>query len=108
MNLLFVCGRNALRSPTAETVFGAWPGIETDSAGLNDDCDNPVTSDAVAWADVIFVMERKQHSKLTQRFVRYLRGKRVVCLNIADKYALMDPALIALLEVRVPPHLTRS
>ena len=33
-NLLFLCSRNRLRSPTAEQVFAAWPGVETASAGL--------------------------------------------------------------------------
>ena len=33
-NPLFICSRNRLRSPTAEAVFAAWPGVETASAGL--------------------------------------------------------------------------
>ena len=34
-----------------------------------------------------------------------LRGKRVVCLDIPDDYAFMQPELVALLEKRVGPHL---
>jgi hypothetical protein len=28
-NLIFLCSRNRLRSPTGEQVFAAWPGVET-------------------------------------------------------------------------------
>lgn len=42
-NILFICSQNRLRSPTAEQVFAGWPGIETSSAGLNNDAENPVT-----------------------------------------------------------------
>jgi len=34
-NLLFLCSRNRLRSPTAEPVFADRPGVETASAGLS-------------------------------------------------------------------------
>jgi predicted protein tyrosine phosphatase len=33
--VLFICGRNQLRSPTAEQVFSSWPGMEVASAGLD-------------------------------------------------------------------------
>lgn len=33
MRLLFVCSQNRLRSPTAEVVFSAYPGVEAISAG---------------------------------------------------------------------------
>jgi predicted protein tyrosine phosphatase len=38
-NLLFLCARNRLRSPTAEQVFASRPGVETASAGLAPDAD---------------------------------------------------------------------
>jgi predicted protein tyrosine phosphatase len=34
-NLLFLCSRNRLRSPTAERVFADWPGVETASVSLS-------------------------------------------------------------------------
>jgi predicted protein tyrosine phosphatase len=42
---LFICSRNRLRSPTAEQVFAAWPGVETDSAGLADDAEVQLSPD---------------------------------------------------------------
>ncbi len=97
---LFLCSRNKLRSPTAEQVFSTWPEIETDSAGLSADAEVPLSPEQIAWADIIFVMERSQRTKLSKVFRKHLKGKRVVCLDIPDNYALMDPELVRLLEIR--------
>ena len=104
-NLLFICSQNRLRSPTAEQVFASWPDVESSSAGLNNDAENPVTPELLAWADIIFVMERVHRSKLSARFKSSLDGKRVICLDIPDDYDYMDPALVALLKAKVPRHL---
>jgi predicted protein tyrosine phosphatase len=105
--VLFICSRNRLRSPTAETVFSAWPGVETDSAGLAPDAVTPLETDQVQWADLVCVMERAHKARLTKRFGAQLKGKRVVCLDIPDDYAYMQPELIALLERKVAPLLRR-
>ena len=104
-NVLFICSRNRLRSPTAEQVFADWPQIETSSAGLDHDADNPVTPELLAWADTIFVMERMHRRKLATKFRACLGNKRLICLEIPDNYAFMDPGLIALLKTRVSRHL---
>ena len=62
----------------------------------------------VDWADVIFVMERQHKVKLSSEFKPWLRGKRVVCLNIPDNYKFMDPTLVQLLERKVLPFLPRG
>lgn len=103
--VLFVCGKNRWRSPTAEQVFADHPGLECLSAGLSNDAPTPVSVDLVEWADVIFVMEPVHKKKLAARFRDHLGHTRVVCLDIPDDYREMDPTLIALLERRVPPHL---
>lgn len=102
--VLFVCSQNKLRSPTAEQVFSTWPGLEVDSAGTNHDAENPLTGELVEWAQVIFVMEKAHRAKLSKRFKRHLKA-RVICLDIPDDYAFMDPALVALLNAKVAPHL---
>jgi len=106
-NVLFICSQNRLRSPTAEQVFSQRPDIEVASAGTNSDADTPLSSELVEWADVIFVMEKIHRTKLQQRFRASLKSKRVVCLDIPDKYSFMDPALVRLLEARVARHLPR-
>lgn len=108
MNALFICSRNRLRSPTAETVFAQWPGVETDSSGLAPDADVLLNAEQLDWADIIFVMERSHQRRLTQRFGRQPRGKRIVCLDIPDDYAFMQPELVTLLEGRAGPHLKRA
>ena len=82
---LFICSANKLRSPTAEHVFSQWPGIETDSAGLNNDADQSLSPEQIAWADVIFVMERDHLTKLRRNFTQHAAGKRVICLNICSR-----------------------
>ena len=104
-NILFVCSQNRLRSPTAEQVFANHPGIETNSAGTNHDAENPLTGELVEWADIIFVMERAHRSKLQKRFRTALKRARVICLDIPDDYACMDPELIHLLKAKVGRYL---
>lgn len=100
IRLLFVCSRNRLRSPTAEAIF-ATPAAETASAGVAPDADTPLDAETIAWADVIFFMEAVHRSKAARRFGPSLRGKRVVCLRVPDRYEYMEPALIELLRERV-------
>lgn len=97
-NALFICSRNRLRSPTAEAVFAEWPGVETDSAGLDNDAIVPLSPEQIEWADIIFVMEPSHRSRLGKKFRRHLNGKRIICLGIPDDYALMAPELVARLE----------
>ena len=107
-NVLFICGQNRLRSPTAEQVFANWPGIETASAGLKNEAENPVTPELLEWAHTIFVMERSHRSKLSTKFKRHLGSVRIVCLDIPDDYEYMDPNLIKLLKAKVVPHLPQQ
>jgi predicted protein tyrosine phosphatase len=100
-NALFICSQNILRSPTAEAVIANWPGIETDSAGTNNDAETPLTPEQIEWADIIFVMEKAHRNKVSKKFKKYLNGKRMVCLDIPDDYDYMQEELVKLLEARV-------
>jgi predicted protein tyrosine phosphatase len=105
LRVLFVCSRNRWRSPTAEQLFAAWPGIEVASAGTDPSAATPVDPELLEWAQLIFVMEKAHRRALQRRFGRYLRSQRVVCLEIPDDYGFMDPGLIRILNERVPKHL---
>ena len=103
--VLFLCSRNRLRSPTAERVFGTWPNLETDSAGLADDAEAILTAEQLDWAELIVVMEAAHRRRLQSRHRVRLRGKRIVCLDIADNYGYMQPELVELLLRRAGPLL---
>lgn len=103
--VLFVCSQNRLRSPTAEQVFARRADLEVQSAGTNNDADNPLTRELVEWAEIIFVMEKAHRRKLQQRFRSALKAARVICLDIPDDYAFMDPVLVSLLETKVSRYL---
>ena len=86
-------------------MFAAWPGVETASAGLAPDAEEACTPDHLDWADIIFVMERANRARLQRRFRPHLKGARVICLDIPDDYAFMQPELVALLQKKVGPYL---
>ena len=104
-NVLFVCSQNRLRSPTAEQVFSSRRDIEVASAGTNNDADTPLTHELVAWADIIFVMEKTHRTKLRTKFRASLGKARIICLDIPDNYEFMEPELVQLLETRVSRYL---
>ncbi len=104
-NVLFVCGKNRLRSPTAEHLFAEWPGVETASAGTGADADCPVSAELIAWADVVLVMEATHRAKMAARFRTVFRDKRIAVLGIPDQFGYMAPELVQLLEQRVPGYL---
>jgi predicted protein tyrosine phosphatase len=103
--LLFVCSRNRLRSPTAEAVFAEYEGLEVESAGIDHDAETPLGREVIEWADTIFVMEKSHRSKLSQKFQPWLKNKRVICLDIPDRFEYMEPALVELLQKKVLPLL---
>ncbi len=98
---LFICGKARRRSPTAADIAVSW-GVEADFGGLSADADERLSVEQIDWAEVIFVMERRQKARLARQFT--LGSKRVVCLNIPDRYAYMEPALVA----RLKPAIARA
>ncbi|MEH2299829.1 MAG: low molecular weight protein tyrosine phosphatase family protein [Nostoc sp.] len=99
--LLFICSQNKLRSPTAEAVFSEYEGLETDSAGLDRYAEVPLSTEAIIWADIIFVMEKSHKNKLSKNFQPFLKDKKIICLHIPDEYEYMEPALIELLKQKI-------
>lgn len=105
LRILFLCGRNRRRSPTAEIIFRGCAGIEVDSAGVRPDADVLVTADHIDWADLIILMENRYRRPLKSLMGGLLKTKRIVSLDIADDYELMDPALVELVRQRMLSHL---
>ena len=105
---LFVCSQNKLRSPTAEQVFSRYEGVECDSAGMHKSANVPLDPELIAWADIIFVMERAHREKAAKKFKRHLNGKKIVVLGIPDEYQFMDESLVRILVAKVSPFLMRN
>lgn len=102
VRVLFVCSRNRRRSPTAEAVASAWPGVEAVSAGTAPDAEARVSGDLIRWADRIVVMEPRHRRRLASAFGELLRDAHVTVLGIPDDYAFMDPELVHRLRQRLP------
>lgn len=101
-NILFICSRNRLRSPTAETIFCDREGWSVRSAGLARDAEVQLSEEDLEWADIVFVMESVHKRRLKEKFGTVIKDQRVVCLGIPDNYEYMDEELIQLLEKKVP------
>ncbi len=97
INLLFICSRNRLRSPTAEHIFAEV--ANTRSAGTAKDAEIRVGLDDLEWADIVFVMEKRHAKQLRDLFPKF--ETRVICLGILDNYEFMQPELITILEQKV-------
>ena len=108
MRVLFICGRGRSRSPTAAQIALQWEGVRTDCAGLSRDADDLLSSEQLAWADMIFVMDRRQRARLSAQFGQFLGGKRIICLDVQDCYSFMEPELVELLTAKLRPHLAIS
>lgn len=95
--VLFVCGKARIRSAAAAALAPDLLGVEADCGGLTRDADVPLSAEQVDWADTVAVMERSQVARLKRQFGPRLKGKRAVCLDVPDRFNVMDPGLIALL-----------
>lgn len=107
MNLLFVCSRNQWRSPTAERVVRGWndPRYAARSAGTSPEARVRVTERSLAWADVVFAMEKRHRDLLRERYGDAARDLAIVVLDVPDEWQADDPELVAMLDRRVREEL---
>lgn len=103
--VLFLCGEGRTLSPTAAQLFSEKQSLRTDFAGVDRDAQDGLTSAQLDWADLIVVMERRHQTRLNERFGRMLAGKKIVTLDIRDRYTFMQPALIAELIEKAGPRI---
>jgi predicted protein tyrosine phosphatase len=99
INVLFVCGRNNRRSPTAAKIFLHDPRMRVRSGGLADTSRQRVTESDMKWADLVLVMERKHQRRLQEQF-SYMEDARppIGQLDIPDEYIFMQRELVELLQ----------
>ena len=105
MNILFICSRNLWRSRTAETIFKGNQQHNIRSAGTAENARIKVNRKLIDWADIIFAMEKRHKQMLKERFATSIQPKKIVVLDIEDRYQYMDEELIEILRVSVSPYL---
>ena len=57
----------------------------------------------IDWAGVLFVMERKHHDIIKERFI--ISDQPVIVLEIPDDYQFGDPELIEVLKISLADYL---
>ena len=105
MNILFVCSRNRWRSPTAEAIYKTSQGHLAKSAGTEPSARIKLTGKLIAWADIIFAMEKRHRQRIMENFAFETEGKQIVVLNIPDEYQYMDEELVESIKLSVSPYL---
>lgn len=96
-HLLFVCGRNLMRSPTAARVYANAPRVAVRSAGVSESSRHQLDERDLAWADLILVMEQKYAARIRKTF-RDLDLPPIESLEIPDEFAFMDDELVRLIR----------
>lgn len=59
----------------------------------------------ILWADLIFVMEKRHKEILEENFENEIRHKKIIILDIEDRYEYMDGELIEVLIAGVSLYL---
>lgn len=104
LKVLFLCSQNKKRSPTAEEIYSEYNFLEVRSAGLNKGAVYLIDTDDIEWAEIIFVMEKKHLVNLQLKYSSLLKNKKIINLNIPDKYPFMNDRLIQLLRNSVDKY----
>ena len=99
-NILVACGRNKKRSRTAEYIFKNDDRFNIRSVGLSPKSKRKISENDLNWANLVFVMESEQRSKIRELY-RQLELLKIEVLNISDDYEFMDKELVQLLTERI-------
>lgn len=106
-NVLFVCGRNRRRSPTAEQIFQDDPRLCVRSAGTSESSKRRIKEKDLAWADLVLVMEPKYAARIRSLFTPESLPL-IRSLDIPDDYDYMEAELIDLLKAAVEHELSQT
>jgi len=105
-HILFVCGRNKWRSPTAVRIYKNDQRIEVRSAGISTKSKHQISTADVEWADLILVMEKNYIARISWKFGD-LPLPRIENLDIPDEFEFMDEELIDILTRSVEFYIRR-
>ena len=101
LNILFVCGRNKRRSPTAERIFKRDRRMNVRAVGLGDTSPRRMKDSDLRWAQLVLVMERKYLNRIRDTFREVEPLPPMLSLDISDEYQFMQPELIEVLKSSV-------
>lgn len=110
---LFVCSANKQRSRTAEDLFQElFPNLEFDSGGTNHkicfkEGTTPLSEEQVEWADRVYAMEEK-HRGIINKHTNSKYRKKIVVLNIPDRFEYNQKELIVLLKAKIQDELANN
>lgn len=105
--ILFVCGRNKWRSPTAEALYRDDERVDVRSVGIRSSAHRRITLADLEWADLVLVMEANHRSWILSQFLDLERGPRLASLDIPDEYQFMDEELVERIREGTEYHLAR-
>jgi predicted protein tyrosine phosphatase len=94
-----------MRSKTAETIYSDSSHYLVKSAGISKKAKVRLTSDLMIWADIVFVMEKKQREIIIALYPTESISREIVLLDIPDTYYYMESQLIKLIKSKVKSYL---
>lgn len=94
---------NKQRSVTAERLYRNDARLEVRSAGVRSDALRRVSEEDLAWAEVVFVMEREHKLWIATRF-KDCQLPPIEVLDIPDEYECMDRELQEILRLNLDPE----
>lgn len=103
-HLLFVCGRNRLRGPTAARIYEKDPRLHVRSAGVSSKSPHQISQADVEWADLILVMGPEYKAWILKHF-RDLRLPPIRSLDIPDEFVYMDAELAEMIVSATEPYM---
>ena len=103
--VLFVCGHNRVRSPTAATVYRSRPDLEVRSAGIAEYAAVPLTQEMLDWADLVFVFSKRQRKAIVERFRASSGSRNLVCVPVPDVFEYKSPKLVTMLTGKLRRYL---
>ena len=97
INVLFVCGRNQKRSPTAQKLYQSDQRLSVRSAGTSDSSKRKIQYSDLSWADLILVMEPKYEARIRSKYPQIDSFPKIQSIDIPDDFEFMSEDLIEIL-----------
>jgi predicted protein tyrosine phosphatase len=94
LRILFVCGRNQWRSPTAKRIYRKDPRVTVRLGGVASKSSRTISERDLDWADLVIVMEPRHAARIRANFRARDSFPPMESLDIPDEYQFMDKELI--------------